>query len=61
MTTKEAVASLMSNKQVNFLVGQVMKKTKGQANPLLAKKLIIKQILMEELGYKWENHQWISK
>jgi aspartyl-tRNA(Asn)/glutamyl-tRNA(Gln) amidotransferase subunit B len=45
----QAVADFKAGKQqsITFLVGQIMKATKGRANPALANK-----ILMEKLGGK---------
>ncbi len=45
----EYTNQLLANKSVNYLTGQVMKLSKGTANPQLAKRLIVREIIEGEL------------
>lgn len=48
---------ILANKSVNYLLGECMKRN-GRLNPVLTKRIIVREILISEVLEQWKiNHQ----
>ena len=52
INTEDAIQSLLNSNKLNYLVGIVMKKTRGTADPMAVKKTLVRLIIMDEISKK---------